>query len=418
MSPIFITSIALIVLAQITLPRKYAFAPLILATLNLGNLEVVNQLTPVRIVVLTGLVRLITSGSIPFERKSRIDLAFALFAFFAILSAPFSDPPHNPYTERIGLILNVLGAYAYGRGYFTGSDLLNRVATIVGICVVPLGLLSTLEVISGKNFYYPHFGGRGAFALARDGEFRARGPFGHAILCGTAGAVCMPIVYTLIKQHKKMATLGLIACAATIVSANSSGPIASALIAIGVIYAWRWRNYVPYAKWAILGGIIFLSLYMNRPFYYIIDSIDFTGGSTGWHRARLIEMSIKHLDEWWLFGTDYTRHWMPTGVSWSPNHTDLTNYYIHLGVLGGAPLMMTLIIIVASSLRRLVKLTITTEVTQKTQRAYRIWCLIAALLAHASSCVAISYFDQMFSLFYLTIALSANINAQDFSNDV
>ena len=62
-----------------------------------------------------------------------------------------------------------------------------------------------------------------------------------------------------------------------------------------------------------------------------------------YHRAALIESAIKHLDEWWLAGTDYTRHWMPSGIPANENHTDLTNHYIAMGVMGGLLLLLLFI---------------------------------------------------------------------------
>ena len=82
---------------------------------------------------------------------------------------------------------------------------------------------------------------------------------------------------------------------------------------------------------------ILLDLVMKAPAYYIIARADIIGGSTGWHRAALIDSAIRHLNEWWLIGTDYTRNWMVTGVSWSADNTDITNHYLYLGVLGGLP---------------------------------------------------------------------------------
>lgn len=402
---------------QLFLPKRYAFAPIIIATLNLGNYEIYGQFTPVRLIVLAGIFRIIVSGNFPIGFRSNLDKTFVLFAIIALLSAPFHNPPHNPYTERIGLILNAVGVYFYGRGLLVGPEIFKRLAIILCISIVPLAVLTSYELSAGRNHYYPHLGGRGPSAMMRDGDFRARGPFAHPILAGTAGAVAFSFFIPFWNLYRKLALIGLAACIAVIISSNSSGPMAACLFSIGIVYSWRWRQYVPYAKWAILGSIVFLEIYMFRPFYYIMDSIDFTGGSTGWHRARLIEMAIEHLDEWWLFGTDYTRHWMPTGVSWSPDHTDLTNYYLHIGVIGGLPLTLCLVAMIWFSLKKLINLSFDLEENRHTHEAFTAWCLIGALIAHASSCISVSYFDQMYALLYMLIGLVANLNFQSFLTD-
>jgi hypothetical protein len=404
MSPIFLSTAVCLILLQVFLPKRYAFVPLLVAAFNIGNVEFLGELTIVRVLILVGITRGIVTGVRPFDSSNTIDRLFLLFAFFAILSAPFHpEAPYDPYNERLGLILNVLGSFFYGRCYLTGEDPFKRLAMGSLIALLPLAVMLTLEVSTGRNYYYPHFGAWSATAQFRDG-FRASGPFAHSILAGTSGAVTIALFIPYWKDRKKLAITGIAGCLLIVSASNSSGPIAATGFAFIVIYLWKKRQYIRNAKWGAAIGIVLLSLYMDRPFYYIIDSIDFTGGSTGWHRARLIEMAIDHIHEWWLFGTDYTRHWMPTGVSWSPDHSDLTNYYLHLGVIGGLPLTLLLIAIIGLCLKKLINHVFALQADNKMQEAFTIWCAIAALAAHASSFISISYFDQMFVLFYLLIA--------------
>jgi hypothetical protein len=117
----------------------------------------------------------------------------------------------------------------------------------------------------------------------------------------------------------------------------------SSIFAIGALLLWPYRHLMKTIRRATVLCYIVAELVMKAPAYYVLAHIDLTGSSTGWHRARLIESTIEHFDEWWLGGTDYTRHWMPTGVSWSENHTDITNHYIQMGVIGGFPLMLLFI---------------------------------------------------------------------------
>ncbi len=412
MSPIFIATAACLILLQVSLPKRYAFVPLLIAAFNIGNVEFMGELTIVRALIIVGLIRGVATGSRPIDTSNGIDRLFLLFAFFALLSAAFHpEAPYNPYNERIGLVLNVLGSFLYGRCYLIGEEPLKRLAMGSLIALLPLALMLTLEVSTGKNYYYGHFGARRAAAMFRDG-FRASGPFAHSILAGTSGAVTIALFVPFWNMKRKLAILGIIGCLLIVIASNSSGPIAATGFTFGLIYLWRKRQYVSKAKWAVVWCIIIMSLYMNRPFYYIIDSIDFTGGSTGWHRARLIEMSIEHLGEWWMFGTDYTRHWMPTGVSWNTNHTDLTNYYIHLGVMGGLPLTFLLIAIIVFSTKKLLNQVFTLESENRMPEAFTAWCALAALGAHTSSFISISYFDQMYVLFYLLIASIAGLTTK------
>jgi hypothetical protein len=152
-----------------------------------------------------------------------------------------------------------------------------------------------------------------------------------------------------------------------------------------------------------VAGYIMLELVMKDPAYYIIARVDLVGGSTGWHRAALIDAATRHLNEWWLGGTDYTRHWMGTGVPWSPDHTDITNYYIRMGVIGGVLLMILFITILVKGFSYVGKtLQKSDDLPSSTQ--FVVWALGAALFTHALTCISVSYLDQGIVFLYLTLA--------------
>ena len=136
-------------------------------------------------------------------------------------------------------------------------------------------------------------------------------------------------------QKRKLAISGIFSCVSMVFCSSSSGPIVSALAGIGGLFLWHYRQRMRLVRWVAVIGYIALDLVMKAPAYFIMARVPIVPGSTGWHRARLIQSAFEHLSEWWLAGTDYTRHWMPTGVSWSPDHTDITNHYIKMGVIGG-----------------------------------------------------------------------------------
>lgn len=401
MNPTFLSIAVILVLAQIFLPRRYAFAPLLISAFHVGTIEFLGELSLPRLLVLVGLFRAVMTGNFRFSFSNVVDRCAVAFAVAALLTAGAHDTEHNFYFSNMGLILNVCGSYLYGRAYLHGNGWWRDFARVSIIVSVPLALLMAYEVTAGKN-PYSTLGITSGGVSFRDGEIRARGPFRHAILAGTAGAVLLPLCVLLWREKRSLAMVGIAASLMIVFTSTSSGPIVAMLAAGGLVWCWRKREHVPKLKWAIPLGIIALSLYMNRPFYYIIDSIDFTGGSTGWHRARLIEMGIEHLDEWWLAGTDFTRHWMPTGVTWNPDHTDITNYYLHLGVIGGLPLMLSLVAMIWFSFRSLSRF-IRLDPDARRPGDFALWCLGCSLAAHALSFISISYFDQMYVMFYLLV---------------
>ena len=193
-----------------------------------------------------------------------------------------------------------------------------------------------------------------------------------------------------------------------IITCSSSGPILSAMVAMGTLYMYRHPEWMRRFCWLAVAGYFALAFIMNDPPYFIMARIDIAGGSTGWHRAELIKSAIAHLSEWWLYGTDYTRHWMPTGVPWSQHHTDITNHYIKMGVWGGLPLMFLFMAILAVGFAFVVKTL--QQIPESSQRSqFIVWALGAALFTHAVSFIGVSYFDQSFVFLNLTLAAISSV---------
>jgi hypothetical protein len=182
----------------------------------------------------------------------------------------------------------------------------------------------------------------------------------------------------------------------------------SAIAALGALWMLRYRQNMRLVRWLAVFGYFSLDLVMKAPAYYLLGRIDITGGSTGYHRAALIESSINHLHEWWLAGTDFTRHWMPSGVSWSPDHADITNHYLHLGVIGGLPLMLLFIAVLAKGFS-FVGQTLRQSAALPAESRFMIWALGASLFAHTATFISVSYFDQSFVFIYLTLAAISSV---------
>lgn len=193
------------------------------------------------------------------------------------------------------------------------------------------------------------------------------------------------------------------ACSSMIITSFSSGPIMSALFAIGALLMWKWRDYMRIVRWLAVFGYLGLNLIMNAPAYYLIARINPTGSSTSWHRAALIDAAIEHFSDWWVAGTDVTRHWMPYGVIWSEDHADITNHYLVMGVAGGLPLMLLFIGVLTLGYSFVGQMLKISQLSLKSR--FMTWAFGAALFAHSVTFVSISYFDQSFVFLYLTLAI-------------
>ena len=393
-------------LALLFLPRRWAPMPLLIGacymTLNSGIEIGPAHFSIIRILIAAGLLRVIVRRERMAGEINSLDQLMLVWAIWAILSSVFHTDPSSVLIFRFGLVYNVCGIYFLIRLFCQSLNDVIRICQITAIILVPLSIMMLLEQATGRNMFSA-LGGVAELSEIRNGKIRAQGPFAHSILAGTVGAVCLPLMVGLWRQHRKTAIVGTAACLSMVFASASSGPILSALFGIGALFMWHWRFQMRFFRWCALLGYIGLELVMYAPAYYLLARIDLTGSSTGWHRAFLIEAALAHLSEWWLAGTDFTRHWMDYGVGWSGNHVDITNYYLNMGVMGGLPLLLLFIAILVKGFS-FVGQSLRQAADFSPDSRFTIWALGASLFSHAATFISVSYFDQSVVFLYLTLA--------------
>jgi hypothetical protein len=395
------------------LPRAWAPVPLLAGAcyMTLGQgIEVSGLNFPIiRLLLLAGVVRVLVRGERPAGGLLGMDKLFLAWGAWALVASAFHQFPGATLQGHLGMVYNAFCIYFLTRCFCQTEKDLHRLVRVIAWVLVPVAVEMLFEQLTQKNLF-AMFGGVPDEPAIRNNRARSQGPFAHAILAGTVGAVCIPMLVGLWRRYPVSAKIGLAACGTMVMTSASSGPFMSVIFGLFALVLWRWRHWTKQMRIAAVVGYILLDLVMKAPPYYLIARIDLTGGSTGWHRAYLIESSLKHLHEWWFAGTDYTRHWMPTGVSWSPDHTDITNHYIKQGVLGGLPLTFLFIAILLCGFRYIGE-NVRVTASGDPQRAFLAWSFGAGLFAHAATCVSVSYFDQSVLFLYLTLAAAATLKA-------
>jgi hypothetical protein len=415
-NPILLAVIAALAALQMKLPRAWAFAPLLVAACHTPYMPFAAGLTATRVIILLGILRAMKEGWFAWSIGESRDRMMLVFAGLALLSTVAHGWEYdNPLTSRMRFVLDVCGAFLYARAFLYENASISRFATVLACVLTPLALMMVIEARSGRNPYV-FIGVAKTFSLVREGGFRPQGPFGTPILAGTAGASAIPLLAMLWWENRRVALLGLGAALTIVYCSASSGPIGTTMIGLGAIALWPLRANLRAFIAAGVVFLVFVHFIREKPVWHLMTLIDFVGGSTGWHRAYLIDMAVKHMGEWWFLGTDYTRHWLPYALATVPNHCDLTNYYIHLGVMGGLPLVLCLLVILWKTFR-LVLGAVSKIGGAGTVAEFRLWCLGAALLGHAVTFLSISYFDQMSFFFWLLIGGAAGFVADAVSGD-
>lgn len=403
MNPVLIVFALALLVAQFTLPRRFAFAPLLIAACHLANVPVLPSLTVVRLLVIAGLLRALAGGESGWSLRHPLDRLLLVWACWAILSSfgHVAKANYNPLTVHMSLAFDYMGTYLYARAYLKDRADFIRFSKCLALVLVPLALFLLEEKITGRNIYAA-VGAAFEQSWVREGHVRAAGPFGNAILAGTVGGVYFPLMVLLHSRYPRFAFAGGTACAVIVYCSASSGPFLSLFAGLTALAFWRWRGRMRQIRMGIIAMIVALAIVMNAPVWYLVAKIDIVGGSTSWHRAELINQAVKHLGEWWLVGTDYTRHWMPYGIEWSKDHVDITNHYVQMGVSGGLLLMLIFIAILFKAFqllgRRMQAMRRTGDPTE-----FMLWCIGASLFVHAFTFMAVSYFDQSYVFLCLLI---------------
>jgi len=419
LNPVALLFLIVAIAALLVVRRPWAPVPLLVGTcymtygqgIQIGSLD----FQFIRLLILAGLARIFLRRERPQGLMLGMDWAFLAWAGWQILAGALHENPAATMENRLGYVYNGLGIYFLMRCFCQTEEEARKVVGMTAWLLVPVALEMMYEHISVFNSFSV-FGGVPAVPIIRDGLLRAQGPFAHPILAGTVGGVCIPLMIGIWRSHPFSARIGLAACSGMVVFSASSGPLFSVISGLFALVVWRWRHWTPQIRIAAVVGYVLLELVMNDPAYYIINRVKFIDSSAAYHRAALIEAALTHLNEWWFVGTDYTRHWMPYGVSWSPDHADITNHYLGQGIKGGLLLMLLFICILWIGFRYVGQI-LRLWSDEPAKRRFFVWSLGASLFAHATSCLGNAYWDQSILFLYLTLALIANMRAKA-SNEV
>ena len=400
----------------ILLPRRFAMMPIFaaLCIFPIGqSLEIAGlHFYLFRLTLLVSLTRVLVRGELVSASWCMLDTLVLLWMTAFIAIGSISHPGWDSFITRGGITFDWLVSYTVAR-----SLLRYRVDFILqifflAIILIPLSIAMTVEHVTGKNAFAV-LGGVNEISQFREGQIRAQGPFRHPILAGTFAAALLPLMGGLILMRQGLfrwsGVVGAF-CAALIVWASaSSGPYITAWSSAFFFCVWGLRHSLRLVRVGILVIVLMLQAGMNRPVWWIFDSMSsFTGGS-GWHRSYIIDAAIQHWHEWWLVGSGRTVHWggFPPAPS-DLNNIDITNEYIVQAVNGGAITLCLFLAALWMCFKRLGSAFRATGGKISIDTEWLAWCTGLALVAQCISFLSVAYFDQtVFYFFWLLSAIAA-----------
>ncbi len=357
-----------------------------------------------RIMVIIGFLRLLARGETRGFRLGDMDKLFLLFVAVGGCAATILHGTASHFIYVLGISFDAIGVYFLVRLLVRDWEDLEQAIRGMVLLSLPIAALFVVEKLTTRN-YFSIFGGVDMYTSAREGKVRCQGAYPHAIIAGCFWASLLPLMAAGFWQaHRPYLTtaIGMSAVLVVVATTASSTPLAGVgAVAIGALF-FPLRARMRWVTLAGFGLLAVLHLVMKAPVWHLISRIDLVGGSTGWHRYHLIDQAIRRFPEWWLLGTKSTAHW-GFGLY------DVTNQYVAVAVGGGLISLVLFLILIARAFVAIGRTTALVE-HDPVRRALN-WGLGVSLFSHVAMFLAVSYFGQIILLWYMTLAVTASLEA-------
>ena len=416
MSPIVLVALALTLVLLFSLPRKWAIVPFLLFAFltplgqqfNLGGVH----LFALRILIFAGCMRVLQAklssrGDVLAGGFNGIDRIFLWLYLVQAVGYVLVYREMGAAINQAGTLWDFLGGYFFVRYLIQDrSDILRVARTFVVIAII-MAACMLYEKVAMANPFALLMGGQ-IVPDIREGHVRCRGIFEQEILASAFGGTLVPLFLWLWRDRASRggAVLGVIAAGIITITASSTTGIAALGFGGIALCLWPLRRHMRLFRWGVLTVVLCLALLMRAPIWFLLARVDFAGGSTGWDRAHLVDVFVKHVGDWWLFGagqTDYMK-WLDVDYGW-----DLPSQYIATCASGGLAALTLLIALISISFSRLGT---ARKLAKGVSRAeYLLWVLGAVLMAHLAAFTGISYFDQIRVWWFVTLAMISAASA-------
>lgn len=341
---------------------------------------------------------------------SRLDKWVAWSIVVYIVIAIIVHPAWSVLENRGGFLMDTWLAYMVARFIITDRPTLISIIKSVGIILLPLAILGCAEAISGWQPFVPlrrYRPWNPVFGMttvgSRWGITRAVGPFSHPVLFGGCFVMFLPLLWYLRYQKKDWKTLSRFLSVVAVIGALSSmsaGPWIMVTVAVFCLFMERHKKLVKPAAISFAVLCVFIQILSSTAFYYVFAKYGSKLGGAGMHRAILIDVAIRHLDQWWLIGTKGQDpgwgHYL--GMTW----TDVTNEYILAGIRYGMAGVLVLCGVLTVAFKQII-VSYKKAVTPEMKSLY--WSLGSVLFAVIVVWTSISFFGQLISLFYVMLGI-------------
>jgi hypothetical protein len=391
-------------------PRRYALLGVMGATCFITEGQVLDvggfHFTAIRVAVLFGFIRIFARGELREMEYNAIDKGVVMFALISSVILIIREETGAAVVSELGALYNIFLPYFLFRVLFRDLKDIEDFLPVLAIVIVPFAFFMIQESFNGRNFFNI-FGGVNTSDEFRDGHFRCSAAFRSPITAGTFGATVMPffVGLYLTGRRRPYAVVGIAAATMIVICSRSSGPLLAYGSGILALLFWRWRERMRTVRWALLITIVSLHLYMKAPVWFLMGHMSDIVGGGGWHRAEIVDAAYKNFGSWWFAGTNQTGSWVATELSFGG--ADLTNQFVVAGVHAGIASLILFIWIIVRCYRFL-GLAMQRVRGISPDIEMLLWSFGASLYATIVNFFSVSYFDQIYMVWYLLLAMIAS----------
>jgi hypothetical protein len=407
--PLGLLAVAILGVCVLLLPRRWSVFPFLIMACFISSAQRIViiglNFDFLRIMVLFGVMRLILRKEYSNFVWKPLDKAIVLWTISSMFFYVLQQGDFSAFINRLGFAFDAFGMYFLSRCLIQNW---NDVESIVLGCIwisIPVALFFLLENQTGRNLFAT-FGGVPPITDIREGRLRCQGAFSHAILAGCFWASLMPLFAAYWWKGTKgrfWVVIGLTTSSIIVICCASSTPVMGVIAGIIGGGMFLLRRQMRLVRWAVVLTLVGLHMVMQAPVWHLVSRISAVGGSTGWHRYYLIDSTINHFSEWFLWGTQDTSNW-----GWGLG--DITNQYILEGVRGGILTLCLFVIVIAIAFREVGKLW-----RLQSRHPYLLalsWAMGVSLFVHCMNFIAVSYFGQIHIIWYLILAMIGSMSIQ------
>jgi hypothetical protein len=406
--PIVLVAMLIAIALIFLLPRKHVIWPVMCMAflVPLGQQVLIGGLHffVFRIIIIAVALRMLAAtfsspeGAFG-DRLGTLDVVFVFWALFRALAGVVVFSFNSGATvNQAAFLLDAIGGYFILRYLIRDEDDIYRTIRAFAVVSCVIAVCMILEKVQQVNVF-GLLGGVRAAPDSRGGAVRAQGPFQHELLAGTFAATLLPLFFLLWKNGKShvLAAIGVISATIMVLASHSSTPVLAYGGGILAICAWPIRRHMRVVRWGLMAALIALNMVMKAPVWFIIQHIDVVGGSSGYHRAMLVNDFIVHFRDWWLMGTT-------ENARWGFNMWDMCNQFVAEGQVGGLATFLCFLAMICICFSRIGTARKTVEGDR--DKEWYFWLFGAALFSHVVGFFGISYFDQTrFSWFALLVMI-------------